>query len=92
VPGWLLVGGKVVSCGLWSVFLINLVRPFPGMLHNVFLFGGLGLLVIHATECISYFRVIKEKGLSLPLDIIQVLLFGVFHVVMLRQRKLTRNG
>jgi len=91
VPGWLLVGGKVISCGLWSVFLINLVRPFPGALHNVLLFGGLGLLLIHAAECISYFRVIKEKGLVLSLDIIQVLLFGIFHVAMLRQRKLPTN-
>ena len=88
MPGWLLVGGKVVSVGFWGAAMVNLVQPFPAPLNNVFLFGALGLLLIHAFECIQFWHVIKSKGLSLPLDVIQVLFFGVFHVIMLRQRKL----
>lgn len=90
MPGWLIVGGKVGCSSFWAVALINLVRPFPGVLHELFLFGALCILIIHVMECVQYFRLIKEKGLLLPLDIAQVLLFGIFHVVMLKQRLVVR--
>jgi uncharacterized protein YhhL (DUF1145 family) len=91
MPGWLIVGGKVVCSLMWAVFLLNIVQPFPGGLHEIFLVGGIGIFLIHIMECVQYFKIIRGKGLVLGLDIAQVLLFGIFHVVLLKQRRVSAS-
>lgn len=85
MPVWILLGGKAVSVGFWSLFVANLVSPFPVPLNQIFLYGGLGLLVIHTAECAAMFRIVRERGRVLPLDILQVVLFGVFHIGWLQR-------
>jgi putative membrane protein len=74
--------GKVVALLFWLVVLINLFAPFTrpfNVLLNVA--GGL-LLTIHLME-LAWFTE-RLKGRSRPwLDRLQLLSFGVFHLVTL---------
>lgn len=85
MPVWILLGGKTVTLGFWAAFMMNLVSPFPPPMNNFLLFGGLGILLIHATECVAMFRIIRQRAPFPPLDVVQVMVFGVFHLGWLQR-------
>ena len=64
----------------WLVFLVNLLMPIGGEeVAQWILRIGVALLVIHALELAVVFKGLKKIDRTSPVDIIWVLLVGLFH-------------
>ena len=63
----------------WLVFVVNLVMPL-GELAGIWITRiGIALLVIHALELAVVFRGLKKIDRTAPMDVVWVLLVGLFH-------------
>lgn len=74
--------GKGLAALFWGVLIANLLQPFAqpfALLLNLF---GLAVLAIHAAEYLLF----KERLSNQPqplLQVLQVMLFGIFHLLSL---------
>ncbi|MBI1318827.1 MAG: DUF1145 domain-containing protein [Candidatus Hydrogenedens sp.] len=82
----ILLGGKFVSIAFWGAVIVNVLRPYPEPYHALFLGAGGLILLIHIVECALFLQVVRDNTKNLTADLIQVLLFGVFHVKVVQQR------
>jgi len=63
----------------WLVFLANLLMPIGEEASQWILRIGVALLVIHVLELAVVFKGLKKIDRTSPIDIIWVLLVGLFH-------------
>jgi uncharacterized protein YhhL (DUF1145 family) len=63
----------------WLVFLANLLMPIGEEASQWILRIGVALLVIHVLELAVVFKGLKKIDRTSPVDIIWVLLVGLFH-------------
>lgn len=63
----------------WLVFLANLLMPIGETASEWIMRIGVALLVIHALELAVVFKGLKKIDRTSPVDIIWVLLVGLFH-------------
>mgnify|MGYP000170239161 CR=1 FL=1 len=64
----------------WLIFLANFLIPIGGELSELWIMRiGIALLVIHALELVVVFKGLKKIDRTSPVDIIWVLLIGLFH-------------
>ena len=63
----------------WLVFLANLLMPIGENASEWIMRIGVALLVIHALELAVVFKGLKKIDRTSPVDIIWVLLVGLFH-------------
>lgn len=71
--------GHFMSLIFWALFLVNLLAPFAGIWGQWVLIGGIGILTIHAVECVIFARRIKAAQGSAVHHIVMILLYGIFH-------------
>lgn len=71
--------GHIVSLIIWALFLINIVRPFPGDWSVIIFMVGIVILAAHFVELIVFSGRIRAAEGSAFHHIVMILLFGVFH-------------
>ena len=78
--------GKIIVLVFWLVLLVNLLQPFAAPFALLLNLCGLLFLVAHLIE-IPLFRA-RLQGRPRPWsDRLQVMLFGVFHLLAMRPVK-----
>ena len=74
--------GKLVTLVFWGAVLVNLLHPFAYPLNWLLSIAGGLILLIHLIEILVLGRRLKARAHPW-LDRLQVLLFGVFHMLAL---------
>ncbi|WP_282339704.1 DUF1145 domain-containing protein [Pseudomonas sp. PS02288] len=78
--------GKAIVLVFWLVLLVNLLQPFAAPFALLLNLCGVVFLVAHVIE-ILVFRA-RLQGCPKPWsDRLQIMLFGVFHLLALRPAK-----
>ena len=80
---WIMVG-KGMTALFWSVLIANLLQPFAqpfGLLLNLI---GAAVLAIHIAEYLFFRERLKSRQQPL-LQFLQVMLFGIFHLLSLSE-------
>ncbi|MNM66301.1 hypothetical protein D3C81_777800 [compost metagenome] len=82
-----LVGlGKLVALLFWLAVLANLIHPFAHPFDTLLKITGGVVLAIHIIELLAFGKRLQGRPHPL-LDRLQVLLFGVFHMLSLKDAK-----
>ena len=72
--------GKLVALAFWGAVLVNILQPFAQPFATLLLAAGGLILLIHVVELLVLGS--RLKGRPHPwMDRLQVLLFGVFHLL-----------
>ncbi len=78
--------GKLLTLGFWLLPAGGLLKLFGEPLDGYFVIAGIVLLLAHALELALNYGKLKAKGRAEPMDVILVLLAGLFHwMPILRQ-------
>lgn len=71
---------KMALLGLWMVVIVVALLPAAGMLAT-FARAFIGLLVVgHAVECVVYLSRLRQQPGGLGAQLLQTMVFGVFHL------------
>lgn len=76
---------KLATIALWLVVLANVVMPFGGQVEGILNWVGIAVLAAHALEAFLYLPIMKKIGGSMPRHIIQVLIFGLGHFLIMQE-------
>ncbi|MCG6192918.1 MULTISPECIES: DUF1145 domain-containing protein [Leptospira] len=85
----LLQAAKIVSAFFWIVFgadlfgFIQMGEPLDFLIKVV----GFGTLAVHLMEIAYFWLTFKHKSTNPALDALQILVFGVFHMIPLRNKQ-----
>lgn len=74
--------GKAAGVLFWGVVLANLAGPFAQPFDLLLHMAGGSLLALHIVE-LMLFRARWQAQPSAPLHALQILLFGIFHLLSL---------
>jgi uncharacterized protein YhhL (DUF1145 family) len=77
---------KAATLLLWLIILLNALMPFGEPAHTILNWTGLALIASHAIETLIYLPMIRRAGGSAAMHIVQVMLFGYGHFLVLRQQ------
>ncbi|MBM9500153.1 hypothetical protein JWG44_07810 [Leptospira sp. 201903071] len=73
---WILVGASLSGALLFGEPLDFLIRAV-----------GIGTLVVHLFEIVYFWFTLKHKSSNPILDALQILVFGVFHMIPLKNKQ-----
>ncbi|QEY61826.1 DUF1145 domain-containing protein [Metapseudomonas lalkuanensis] len=83
--------GKVVALLFWLVVIVNLVSPFAKPFDMLLSGAGILLILVHLFE-ITLFNSLLRGRANPWLDRLQLLLFGVFHLLGIRRHGAKESG
>ncbi|WP_061287057.1 hypothetical protein [Leptospira interrogans] len=80
---------KIGAVLFWIVFGALLFGFISVESHLSFLIKavGYGTLVVHLLEIVYFWFLLRNKSNNLFLDCIQILIFGIFHMISLRNKR-----
>jgi uncharacterized protein YhhL (DUF1145 family) len=79
------IAGKVISIIFWLLVLWSITDAGIGMIVNAIRILGAVTLAIHAVECVMFLKQDKYRNIPKLLNTVQILLFGVFHLGILKK-------
>ncbi len=77
--------GKAATLIFWGLVVSTMVRPLGAPLGQLLLIAAPLIMGIHVMEAFFFIRNFKEKIPDLSAHALQVLLFGVFHILEVRE-------
>ncbi|EPG49656.1 hypothetical protein [Leptospira kirschneri] len=80
---------KIGAVLFWIVFSALLFGFISVESHLSFLIKavGYGTLAVHLLEIVYFWFLLRKKSNNIFLDCIQILIFGVFHMISLRNKR-----
>lgn len=72
--------GKVVALLFWLVVIVNVVSPFAKPFDMLLYGAGILLVLVHLFEIMLFNSLLRSRA-NPWLDRLQLLLFGVFHLL-----------
>ncbi|MFC5695408.1 DUF1145 domain-containing protein [Pseudomonas sp. GCM10022186] len=72
--------GKVIALLFWLVVIANLVSPFARPFEMLLNGAGVLLILVHLFEIVLFNSLLRQRARPW-LDRLQLLLFGVFHLL-----------
>ncbi len=72
--------GKVIALLFWLVVITNLVSPFARPFEMLLNGAGFLLILVHLFEIVLFNSLLRQRARPW-LDRLQLLLFGVFHLL-----------
>ncbi|EMO53515.1 hypothetical protein [Leptospira noguchii] len=80
---------KIGAVLFWIIFGALLFGLISVESHLGFLIKavGYGTLVVHLLEIVYFWFLLRNKSNNILLDCIQILIFGVFHMIFLRNKR-----
>ena len=76
--------GRISALAAWSVSAWFLLFPGETWFARVCAYLFWALLLIHGTECVYLYRLLRKAGRPVLLPLVLTMLFGVFHLVPIR--------
>lgn len=73
--------GKLLTLGFWLLPVGGLLKLFGEPWDGYFVIAGMVILLVHMLELALNYGKLKAKGRAEPMDVIMVLLVGLFHWV-----------
>lgn len=77
--------GKAATLGFWGLVAFTMVRPLGAPLGPLLIMAAPLIMGIHVMEAFFFIRNFKEKVPELSAHALQVLIFGVFHILEVRE-------
>ncbi|MBD2839381.1 DUF1145 domain-containing protein [Pseudomonas sp. JM0905a] len=83
--------GKVVALLFWLVVIINLVSPFAKPFDMLLNGAGILLVLVHLFEIMLFNSLLRGRA-NPWLDRLQLLLFGIFHLLGIPRHGAKESG
>jgi putative membrane protein len=83
--------GKVVALLFWLVVIVNLVSPFAKPFDMLLNGAGILLILVHLFEIMLFNSLLRGRA-NPWLDRLQLLLFGVFHLLGIPRHGAKESG
>ncbi|MED5465325.1 MAG: DUF1145 domain-containing protein [Myxococcota bacterium] len=77
--------GKAGTLVFWGLVAFTMVRPLGPPLGQLLIMAAPLIMGIHVMEAFFFIRTFKEKVPELSAHALQVLIFGVFHILEVRE-------
>ena len=78
--------GKGLSALFWAAVVYNSGWPFDSPIGPLFSLSGPMIMIIHVFESFFFIRQFKHRVPNLSVEALQVLAFGIFHILVIRER------
>jgi uncharacterized protein YhhL (DUF1145 family) len=79
------IAGKIISIIFWLLVIWSITDAGIGMIVTTIRVLGAVTLAIHAVEVVMFLTQDKYQNIPKPLNTLQILLFGVFHLGTLKK-------
>ncbi|MDH4872267.1 DUF1145 domain-containing protein [Pseudomonas sp. BN515] len=83
--------GKVVALLFWLVVIVNLVSPFAKPFDMLLNGAGILLILVHLFEIMLFNSLLRGRA-NPWLDRLQLLLFGIFHLLGIPRHGAKESG
>ncbi|MDH4560701.1 DUF1145 domain-containing protein [Pseudomonas sp. BN411] len=83
--------GKVVALLFWLVVVVNLVSPFAKPFDMLLNGAGILLILVHLFEIMLFNSLLRGRA-NPWLDRLQLLLFGIFHLLGIPRHGAKESG
>ncbi|MCO6055623.1 DUF1145 domain-containing protein [Pseudomonas sp. MOB-449] len=83
--------GKVIALLFWLVVIANLISPFTRPFEMLLNGAGILLILVHLLEIMLFNSLLRERA-SPWVDRLQLLLFGVFHLLSIPRHRNQEAG
>ncbi|AOE84185.1 DUF1145 domain-containing protein [Pseudomonas sp. TCU-HL1] len=83
--------GKVIALLFWLVVIANLLSPFTRPFEMLLNGAGILLILVHLLEIMLFNSLLRDRA-SPWMDRLQLLLFGVFHLLSIPRHRTQGAG